>query len=104
MAACASALWCLYNTEVLPSVQREPPVVQFVPVASSPGTEHRCKGQGFIFTAPSLQVFIDIEISLSLFFVGINSPNSLNFFSWERDSNFFIFVPSVKLFPVIVFY
>ena len=30
----------LHSTEVLPVVQMEPPVFQFVPTASHPGTEH----------------------------------------------------------------
>ena len=97
-------LWHLYNTEVLVGVQREPPVFQFVPTVSSLGTEHHWEGQGFIFIALSLQVFIDIEIPLSLIFVGLNSPSSLNLSSWERDSNFFVFVPYVELFPATVFY
>jgi len=93
-----------HSTIAFPNVQREPPVFQFVPTVSSLGTEHHWEGQGFIFIALSLQVFIDIEIPLSLIFVGLNSPSSLNLSSWERDSNFFVFVPYVELFPATVFY
>ena len=37
-----------------PGVQREPPVLQFVPTAPCPGTGHHWKKSGFIFFAPSL--------------------------------------------------
>jgi len=51
-AACASA----------PGVQREPPVLQFVPMASCPGTGHHWNGPGPVpFTFP-LPVFIDTDI------------------------------------------
>lgn len=30
----------LHSTEVLPGVQKVPPVLQFVPIGSSPGTGH----------------------------------------------------------------
>jgi len=43
-------------TEVLPGVQMEPPVFQFVRTASCPGTEHHWKESGSVHFAPFLWV------------------------------------------------
>ena len=64
-----------HSTQVLPSAQGEPPVLQFVPVSSDLGTGHHGAP---IFSAPSSQVFIySNETSLSLFFTRLNGPSSL---------------------------
>lgn len=49
----------LHITEVLPDVQRELLVFQFMPIASWPGTGRHWKHHGSILFATSLQVFID---------------------------------------------
>jgi len=63
----------------------EPPVFQFVPIASSPVPGHHRKEPGSLFFTSSLQMFVCIdEISLSLFFSRLNNPCSLSFSSQER--------------------
>lgn len=58
-----------HSSEVLPSVQREPSVLQFVPVSSDHGTGHHWEEPGSVFSVPSSQVFIySKEILPSLFF------------------------------------
>jgi len=46
--------------EVLPHVQTELPVLQFVPVASCPVAGHHLKEFGPILLTPTLEIFIDI--------------------------------------------
>jgi len=46
--------------EVLPHVQMELPVLQFVPAAPCPVTGHHCKEFGPILLTPTLQIFISI--------------------------------------------
>ena len=43
--------------EVLPRVQTELPVLQFVPIAPCPVTGHHCKESGPILLTPTLQIF-----------------------------------------------
>ena len=43
----------LRNKEMLLDVQREPPVLQFVPISSCPGTGHQCTQPDFVLFAPS---------------------------------------------------
>lgn len=72
--------------KVLPDVQREPPVSQFGPTATSPGTGHH-KEPGSVLSAPSLQVFRDAaNIPWSLLFPRLNRPSSLSLSSSERCS------------------
>lgn len=47
---------------MLPDVEREPPVFQFVPVSSFPVPGCHIKEPDSILSAFSFQVFIDIEI------------------------------------------
>jgi len=47
--------------KVFPDVQSEPPVLQFVHIASRPVTGHHRKEPGSIFFTPSIQVFIYID-------------------------------------------
>ena len=72
-----------YSEKVFPHVQREPPVFQFVPIASGPVTAYHWKEPGSIFFATSLQVFLYIDKILpsSLLFSRLNSPDSLRFSS-----------------------
>ena len=51
---------CLVTLPVkaFPDVQGEPPVFQFVPIASGPLTEPHCKEPGSVLFAPYFQVFI----------------------------------------------
>jgi len=46
--------------EVLPHVQTELPVPQFVPIAPCPVTGHHWKELGPILPTPTLQIFISI--------------------------------------------
>ena len=52
---------CLVTCQVFPDVQTEPPVLQFVPIASGPVTGHHWKVPGSICFTLSLQVFICID-------------------------------------------
>jgi len=47
--------------EVLPHVQLELPVLQFVPVAPCPVTGHHCKESGPVLLTHTLQIFISIS-------------------------------------------
>ena len=68
-----------HSTEVLPGVLKEPPILQFVPIAPCPGTGHHWKESDFILIVPSLQVFVGIdEISVSILFSALNRPSSLS--------------------------
>ena len=53
-----------HSKKAFPDVQTEPPVFQFMPIASSPVTGHCWKepGSGCV---PSLQVFVYIEKTTS---------------------------------------
>ena len=50
-----------HNKKVYPDVQREPPVLQFVPISSAPVPGHHRKEPDSILSAPSFQIFIYIE-------------------------------------------
>jgi len=50
-----------YSTEMLPGVQRELPMFQFMPVASCSGTGHHREELGSFLLAPSIQLFIDTD-------------------------------------------
>jgi len=64
---------------VFPDVQREPPMFQFVAMASCPVAGHHWKEPGSVTFTPSLQVFIHIdEIPSSLLFSRLNSPSPLS--------------------------
>ena len=64
------------RTEAVSDVQREPPVLPFVPVASGRGTGHHRTEPGSVLSAPSLRVFMGIdEIPLRLF-SGLSRPSS----------------------------
>jgi len=91
------------STAVLPGVQRESSVCQFVPIASSPGTSGKSLAHLF---APSLCEFRDVDvILLSLIF---SSPAFL-VSSYGRDAAlpssswwlFICFFPHVQVFPVL---
>jgi len=72
---CASA-WSPSQQKSVPDVQREPPVFQFVPIASGPATGHHPEEPGTVLFAPSLQLFMHIdEMLLSLLFSRQNSPS-----------------------------
>ena len=71
--------------EVFPHVQTEPPMFRFVPTASGLVTGHHWKEPGSVFFAPSLQVFIYVDmIPLSLLFSRLKSPSSLRLSSHEK--------------------
>ena len=59
MAACASAPSPAQHRSA-PSVLREHPVFQFVPIASCPGTGHHRREPGSVPLIPSLQILIHI--------------------------------------------
>jgi len=64
-----------HSTEVFPSVQGEQPVLQFMLIASCPGTGHHWAEPSSVFSAPFLQVFIDIDmISQASVFPGWSVP------------------------------
>ena len=64
---------------VVPDVQSQLPVFQFVPIASGPGTGHHWEEPHFFLFAPSLQVLLYIDnIPLSLLFSRLNSSSSLS--------------------------
>ena len=46
--------------EVLPHVQLELPVLQFVPIAPCPVTGHHWKGSGPILLTPTLEIFVSV--------------------------------------------
>ena len=50
-----------YSKKAFPNVQKEPPVLQFVPIASGSVTGNQWKEPGSILFAPSIQVFIFIN-------------------------------------------
>ncbi|KAK4830703.1 hypothetical protein QYF61_012872 [Mycteria americana] len=50
-----------HSKKVFPDVHRQPPVFQFVPIASCPVTGHHQIQPGSVFSTPSLQVFIYID-------------------------------------------
>lgn len=76
-----------HSTEVLPDVQREPPLFNFVPNASCPGTEHHRKEPGSILLHPS---FIDINCtertSTHHCYLGVTVVTSRNFYSQPPES------------------
>lgn len=51
----------LHSKKVLPSIQSEHPVLQFVPIISCPGNEYHWKELGSVLCASSLQVFVRID-------------------------------------------
>jgi len=51
----------LHSENVFPDAQREPPLFQFVPIASGLVTGHHWEEPGCIFFTPCLQVFIYID-------------------------------------------
>ena len=59
-ATCASAR-SLSQGKVFPDVQREPPVLQLVPIVPGPVTGHHWKEPGSVLFASSLQVFKNID-------------------------------------------
>ena len=59
-ATCASVR-SFSQWKVSPAVQREPPVFQFVPIASALITGHHRKEPGSILFTPSIQLFIYID-------------------------------------------
>jgi len=46
--------------EILPHVQMELPVLQFVPIAPCPVAGHHWKESGPVLLTPTLQIFINI--------------------------------------------
>ena len=48
------------SEEVLPHIQMELPVLQFVPIAPCPVTGHHWKELGTILLTPTLQIFVSI--------------------------------------------
>ena len=52
--------------EVLPHVQTELPVLQFVPIVPCPVTGHYWKELGPTFLTPTLQIFVSISLALQL--------------------------------------
>ena len=76
-----------HSDKVFPHVQREPPMFQFVPIASGPVTGHHRAEPGSIYLAPLLQVLINTdEIPLSLLFSRLNSLSSFSLSSQESCS------------------
>lgn len=69
-----SVLSHLHNKKNFPDVQMAPPVSQFVPILSGPGTGHHGKEPGSDFFTTSLRVFISCDKSLLLSW--LNSPSS----------------------------
>lgn len=55
---------CLTVIKLFPSIQREPPVLQFVPISSGPINVQQWEKSGLDFFAQLLQIFIKIEPSL----------------------------------------
>jgi len=91
-AACASAPSPAQHSSA-PGVQREPPVLQSVPMASCAGTGHLEKEPGSVLTAPSLQVFIDIgKIPPWAFSSPAWEASALSLFSQRRCFILFIMV------------
>ena len=68
-----------HSKKAIPDVQRDPPVFQFVPIASGPVTGHQWKEPGSILFAPSLQEFMYTnKVPLNLLFSRLNSRSSLS--------------------------
>jgi len=64
-----------HSVKVFPDVQREPPVSQFVPIASCPVTGHCWKEPGSVLCAPSLQLFVYVdEVRLRLLISRCSNP------------------------------
>lgn len=79
---CHSLATCTPNKTFL-NVQRDSPVVRFLPAASHPVMGHHWKEPGFIFFAPSLQTAAHIaEISQSLLW----AVTTLSAFPYRRDA------------------
>lgn len=88
-AACDSDSPPLHWRRVFPSILVEFPVFQFVPIASSPVSEHQWEESGSIF-APlySVRYLIHItQIPWSLLFSTLNSPSSHHPSSYIRYFN-----------------
>lgn len=49
-----------YSEKVVPDDQTDPPMLQFVPIASGPVTGHHRKEPCSLFLTPALQIFIYI--------------------------------------------
>lgn len=69
-----------HSEKVFTDVQREPPVSQFVPIASGPDTGSLWKKPVSVLYAPSLLYIYRHWWDLVLFF-RLNNPSSLNLFS-----------------------
>ena len=54
-------LWHPQREEVLPRVQLELPLLQFVPVAPCPVAGHHWKESGPVLLTPTLQIFVGID-------------------------------------------
>lgn len=80
----------LHSTEVLPDVWMEPPMLQFVPVASCPGIGHPWKDLGTVLFSPSIWVLYTLLSPVSLSFSGVYNPSSPRLSSLERCSSPFI--------------
>jgi len=70
--------------EVLPHVQMELPLLQFVPVGPCPVAGHHWKELGPILLTPTLEIFL--RSHRSLLFSRLNKPSSLSLSSQERCS------------------
>jgi len=80
-AICDSAWSPSQYKKAFPAVQAEPPVFQFLPIASCPVTSHYRKDRGSIFFTPFLQILMYIdEISLTLLCSRLNCPTCLSLF------------------------
>jgi len=76
------------SKEVLPDVQRNLPVPQFVPTASCTVAKHHWKDLGSVLFALSCQVFIHIyKIPPSLLLPRVKNTDSLSLSPFERCSN-----------------
>lgn len=74
-------LQCLHSSEVLPDDQREPPVFQFVPIVSCPGTIHNWERAWFHFlcTFPS-DTCVVLEVTSPVYFQG-------NYYKYKYHNN-----------------
>lgn len=85
-----------FTKKVIPSVQEEPPVFQFVPLVSCHASGHQWWSLTLSSSQSFHQLFIDIdEISLSLLFLRLNSHSSLSISLRERCSSPFIMMTAL---------